>query len=337
VAPADFLRATIRFFARRTEYMGILKSMCSNARDIEELSRRECGKRGIRLEAPKTGGNKAAAVYVFTTVLFYVLQYREFGAASALSPDAFAESLAGFLCAGWPALREFSAEEKAFCDARCEIHPSEMTEEDRFFSALMAVALKYGILGITIERIAGELGMAKSSLYTFFESKETLIRGLIRKEVTALARLLSAKMAGVTSVSSAVYVYMHLIYRYLLLRPAIIPVIVWHFALGGAPNDLYNGLILDEPGEGLRLIAEGGGPGVGLNMPGESLALWLASLPVAAMIHLHRFFFGRRDAAARGSGDDNADSPADGIAAQWQGALLHRKGDGIDENAPIKG
>ncbi|MDR1785217.1 MAG: TetR/AcrR family transcriptional regulator, partial [Spirochaetaceae bacterium] len=244
VDTAPFLRTVIRFLAERTESLGTLKTICSSPRDAEAKIAREFSRRGVRMAAPPSPDAKAPLVYVFITVVFYVFQYRDHGGASVVSPDAFADSLSAFLAGGWTAITELSEEEKAFCDSRCKIDSAELPEEDRFFSALMSVVFKHGFLGITIERVAGELGMAKSSLYAFFENKETLVRDLIKKEISNLTAVISEKLRDVTTLSGAVYVYMHLIYRYLLLRPEIIPVIVWHFAQGGAPEDLYRDVTL---------------------------------------------------------------------------------------------
>jgi AcrR family transcriptional regulator len=285
----DLLRTIIRFLAEKPEYFGVIKKMCSSAQGIEPLIAKEFGKRGIRTLAwsGKRHSKKEniSGVYAFTTIIYFVLQYRGAPNSSELPPGVFADRLSNFIINGWSEIRELTAEEKREYDARCVIDPKSLPEENRFFSALMAVIIKHGFLGITVERIADELGMAKSSLYSFFENKDDLVSGLTRAEITYFIAVMSEKLDGITDLSAAVYVFLHVVYQYLLVRPALVVVIVWHFAHGGNIEELYQTINSADVSDGMRLLGESRQPSLGIALPTHTTGAWLASLPVSLMLH----------------------------------------------------
>ena len=281
----DILGAVIRFLTEHMEYLGYIRLLCSTQRDLDSLFEREFTKRGF----PRYDNTPpdAAGIYAFTTIVFYVLQYWK-GTGPRPSPEAFERSLMSFLQNGWAEIRALSDEEKIAYNARCVVEPSALPKENRFFSALMAVVFRHGFLGITIERIAGELGMTKSSLYAFFKNKETLINNVMEKEMAYLVAFLSEKLYSITDVSGAVYMYLQLVYHYLMARPAVIPIIVWHFTHGGKLKELYQNIALEDVGEGLRLVAELKNAEFDMALAEYSTAAWLASLPASLIIHQHK-------------------------------------------------
>jgi AcrR family transcriptional regulator len=209
-----------------------------------------------------------------------------------VTSEEFADKLSNFIIGGWPEIRELTAVEKKEAIKKCAVTAESLPEEDRFFGALMAVIFKFGFTGITMERIAEELGMVKSSIYAFFTSKDDLVNGLSRKEMTYLIALLSEKLTAVTDISLAVYIFLHVIYNYVVARPALIAVLVWHFCEGGQVEDLYGSIIDDDISEGLRLIAESATPDLGVPLPRYARAAWLATLPAAFLIAGHRHMGG---------------------------------------------
>jgi AcrR family transcriptional regulator len=289
ISTYDLLRVCIRFLAEKTEYFGFIRSMCLSARNIEPMLTAEFDRRGIKKEHTEKNDFKSPeGIYAFTTVVYYILQYRALNKQEKIPSEKFTDELFDFLINGWKEIHDLTDEEKKHYDKLCEIQPDAIPEEDRFFSALMTVIFKYGFLGITVERIADEVGMAKSSLYAFFENKEALFRSLIEKELTNLAVILSERLNGVTDLSGAVYVFLHLVYRYLILRPAFILVIVWHFSQGGNIEDLYLDIKTDKISDGLKLILMSKNLDFNIKLPGHSTATWLSALPAAMLICVHK-------------------------------------------------
>ncbi|MFI3258066.1 MAG: TetR/AcrR family transcriptional regulator, partial [Spirochaetales bacterium] len=116
--------------------------------------------------------------YVSSAVLYFLLariSEPNRGEGDTASVDVFAQLFTDFLLKGWSQIDEISATRFAELDKLCETHTEEFPAENRIFCALAAVVKEYGYEGVTVERIAGELNMAKSSLYNYFGNKDELI------------------------------------------------------------------------------------------------------------------------------------------------------------------
>lgn len=79
------------------------------------------------------------------------------------------------------------------------------TTQDRFFLALGRVMDRFGPFGISVERVADELGLANSTIYATYESKDEMIRQTVIKEFLNYSRALSSRLAAADSLSEAVY------------------------------------------------------------------------------------------------------------------------------------
>jgi AcrR family transcriptional regulator len=292
----DMVRAINRFLVSKPEYFGVIKMLCSQGKGMDTLIAHEFGSRGIKSLKKGEGANlsEMAGVYCFTTIVYFVLHYRMVADqnGTTVTAEQFADKLSGFIIDGWPEIRDLTPAEKKECDKKCIVTAESLPGEDRFFGALIAVIFKFGFSGITMERIAEELGMVKSSIYAFFANKEELVHGLLRKEVTYLIALLSEKLAGTTDVSVAVYIFLHVMYNYMVVRPALIAVIVWHFCEGGQVEDLYGSIIGDDISAGLRLVAESTTPDFDVPLPRFARAVWLATLPASFLLAGHRHMGG---------------------------------------------
>jgi AcrR family transcriptional regulator len=284
----DMVRTVNRFLVSKPEYIGVIKMLCSEGRGVDTVIAREFGSRGIKTLHKGCGADPSGmeGVYCFTTIVYFVLHYRMVAdrVGTGVSPEEFADRLSRFLIDGWPEIRELTAAEKKECNQKCGVTAESLPEEDRFFGALITVIFKFGFTGITMERIAVELGMAKSSIYAFFANKDDLVHGLLRKEVTYLIAVLSEKLTGVTDVSLGVYIFLHVIYNYVVVRPALIAVLVWHFREGGQMEELYGTITDDDISEGLRLISESTTPDLGIPLPRYARAAWLATLPASLLL-----------------------------------------------------
>ena len=91
----------------------------------------------------------------------------------------------------------------------CKINTCDFPEENRIFKAFATVIRKYDFGGVTIERIANELGMAKSSLYFYFENKNAMIASLIEKEMTMLTQICIESSSEARNFSEYIYLSLH--------------------------------------------------------------------------------------------------------------------------------
>ncbi len=186
---------------------------------------------------------------------------------------------------GLEGISDFSVLQK-----RCLEGMSSAKELNRAFVALATVVEKKGLGGVTVEGIASEMGLAKSSLYSSFKNKEEMIFILIDEELSNLYATVLKNIEGLQSYGDRVYALMTTSMLYFFSRPEIIT-IFQSIVLSGRRMD-------EEFGEGkgkescrlLDAIMEEdlfpSLPDVGIKgFCREMLLSWFFALP--AMLYLH--------------------------------------------------
>ena len=124
-------------------------------------------------------------------------------------------------------LHDISKERMEELDKYCKVDPSILPEEDKVFTALATVIAKYNISGVTVEKIADELNMAKSSLYFYFDNKNQMIFSLVEKELNLLVMLISENTAEAETYAEHIYISMCTEMNFFLQRKSIIPICGW--------------------------------------------------------------------------------------------------------------
>ncbi len=112
-------------------------------------------------------------------------------------------------------------------DEICKLNDDVFPKESKFFVALAKVINEYRFTGITIERLASELNMAKSSLYEYFKNKNELIRKLITKELMLLQTIITENSIKANNFSEYIYIHLRSEFEYLKKRSLIIPICGW--------------------------------------------------------------------------------------------------------------
>lgn len=110
-------------------------------------------------------------------------------------------------------------------------------QEQRFFCALASAIKKYSFSGITIEKLAKEAGLAKSSLYTWYKNKDELLEKVISAKFVQLKDLLEHNINLVKNSNEKVYVILKTEMDWLLENASVLPVAAWlNFSGNGAIN-----------------------------------------------------------------------------------------------------
>ena len=112
-------------------------------------------------------------------------------------------------------------------DGICAQSVQKLGELDRILLAIAKVISAEGYAKVTVDRIAKELGMAKSSLYTWFTNKNEMIKTLIHAEVGSLFALMSENMKIGTTGGERLYAFLQTELAYLISRPQLIDVCRW--------------------------------------------------------------------------------------------------------------
>ncbi len=165
----------------------------------------------------------------------------------------------------------------------CQIGNDVLPEENRFFIALANVIKKYTMTGVTVERIASELNMAKSSLYEYFDNKNQLILSIIEKEMNLLLTITRENSAEAANFTEYAYVVMRTEMEFFKKRLSIIPICGWLLmksedALDHPHEHFGDKWVNTVPREIIM-------SGTNLKIPSMVLLGWMWCLPVGLLAH----------------------------------------------------
>ena len=183
--------------------------------------------------------------------------------------------------------QQISDERKSELINLCKIDSKTFPAENRIFTALANVIEKYKIPGVTVERIANELNMAKSSLYEYFDNKNEMIKSLINKELQLLQTITIENSAEAKTFTEYILVLLASEIEYFSHRPSIIPICGW-LLMGGTDISNQERKCNENEGEASpwekklpeRVIS----PDLGFPYSPELITGWIKCLPVAFLV-----------------------------------------------------
>lgn len=144
------------------------------------------------------------------------------------SQEVFIKSLCDLLWNGLGAAKiRIDAERLKTLDKLCQINVDTGSDDTRFFKAFAELSAEYGIDGITIERISEKLNLAKSSLYSFFDNKDSYIKKMMVSEMTLIMSTITEKIASVKTREELIYVLLRTESNYLAKRPFVLMIHYW--------------------------------------------------------------------------------------------------------------
>lgn len=166
-------------------------------------------------------------IFVCTTFVPFILG-RKGGRVNSCSQDdrSFSSGLADLVYRGAGFI---PSDEKRLVelDELCIKDIGGLAPLDRILKALSGVIAKNGFTGVTVEAIAQELGMAKSSLYTWFSNKSEMIITLIRNEMGSMISFVNRNLSFVNEPQEKIYVLLKTCLEYLIARPETLDVFKW--------------------------------------------------------------------------------------------------------------
>ncbi len=139
------------------------------------------------------------------TMCFFLMQMVSDYPGDTAMIHQYADSVSLLIEHGFPCFGSITVQRMEELDSIAEVSAQETTQ-DRFFIALGRVLEQYSPLGISVERVAAELGLANSTLYATYANKETLIRQTVIKEFLNFGTVLTKRLACAQSLSEAIYV-----------------------------------------------------------------------------------------------------------------------------------
>lgn len=166
------------------------------------------------------------SIYVGTTIFIFTLI--RFDALDTNTPNLadsadFANKLAALIENGIgkniPERKRLAQLDARFKSAMQKKAP--LTDE---LLALASVVSEYGAAGITIERLAKKLRLAKSSLYSRYKSKNEMVESLIKNEVIRMHGMIAENMDGLTTDEECTYAVLRTELLYFIKYPEIIDI-----------------------------------------------------------------------------------------------------------------
>ncbi len=166
-------------------------------------------------------------LYLRTTEIFFLLA-RVFCLSQnpnwAHDTNVFTDGFTTFLVDGWEDLEEISETRIAELDSVCTIKSNEFPQESKMFQALSALLETNAFSEITVEKMATELGMAKSSLYSHFTNKDEMIKTLIEEELFLMLKTMHKTLQHGKTFSEYIYLHLRSQMEYLAHRTRLVPV-----------------------------------------------------------------------------------------------------------------
>ncbi|MFP4563718.1 MAG: TetR/AcrR family transcriptional regulator, partial [Spirochaetia bacterium] len=116
------------------------------------------------------------------------------------------------------------------------LRPQEVPAPPAIFEAIERVITAQGYEKASLEKIAREMNMDKSSMYYFFKNKESLLEETMLRENETFLNLLEIKMANSVDPKERIWIYQVLVCSYAVMRPELLTVLHWtlyqNFSLG---------------------------------------------------------------------------------------------------------
>lgn len=173
-------------------------------------------------------------LFVSATMIFFQ-GARDFILLNKKLPDSdeniqeYAEKLSKFIISGGLGhdIKDTDALRLSQLDLLCSKEIQSLKEPCKFFIAIGNVVCRVGFSKTTIEELAKELGLAKSSLYTNFSSKKEMFEALIKEECLNLFHVIKKNLLYAKNSAECVYIFMETEIEFFLKRKGLLYVCRW--------------------------------------------------------------------------------------------------------------
>lgn len=230
--PGEAISYIVKFLITHREYLVYLLSM--SIMFNENFVVNELRNRGVEIfdnVFDKDGKIKDVKQYIryqfmgITLISFVMKRFhnQDFNSSNVISEEEFSDCIC-FLIENGIAPKGISidSQELAAIDSKCMEEMKSVKSLDKMLGVIAGIIDTVGISGLTIEKIASSLGMAKSSLYSSFDNKVDMISTLIENEFLTLNRLIASNVEKVSASYEKHYAIMQSELCYFKARPELI-------------------------------------------------------------------------------------------------------------------
>ncbi|MBQ6780298.1 MAG: TetR/AcrR family transcriptional regulator [Treponema sp.] len=304
--PIASVADVVQFFVEHPYYVNYMIGNLASVEDFEIHLAQELETRGVKsLSGFKYAREKSTkniienfdhyvrTIYCGVTIFIFIKGREKLIATQSPVEEAkqFSHNLVSFLARGLVETTDkadilhplpITPARMAELDSLCTITDDMLPPKNRFFEAFASVIRKYKFNGITVERIADELGMAKSSLYEYFDNKNEMIKTLITKELSLLNTIVKENTVEAQTFSEYLYILIRSEFAFFHLRSSLIPICGW-LLMSTADETFFHEF--DSPDQWIsRLPDPLERPHVGIPLTGGSLVAWVSCLPISLVM-----------------------------------------------------
>ncbi len=239
----------IEFFDEHKEFINYSIIQFSRRKDFGRQLGEAMKKRGIKdlsfffIEPSSSKDLRfsfSRSFYIALSMIFFI-KLREISAkqnpAQKIAPSGeFGKKLVEFLHGGLESSvkegdilfpQKIDSERMKELDEICKIQKDTFPEENPIFCAIAKVSCGCGIGGVTLEKVAETLGMAKSSLYFYFDNKLDMFKSLIERELSLLEEFVRENFAEAKNFSEFAWILLRSNLEFFMTRKSIIPSLSW--------------------------------------------------------------------------------------------------------------
>ncbi len=131
-------------------------------------------------------------------------------------------------------------------DSLCLESMKKLPPLDKKLVALGNVVLKVGFQNVTVEAIADELGMVKSSLYTWFSDKQQMIKSLVSPEINMMLGCIVENVNVLQSPAEKLYAILKTETLYFNTRRKMLSACKWIQISGNYSHEDYDSIVDQE-------------------------------------------------------------------------------------------
>ncbi|MCR5253954.1 MAG: TetR/AcrR family transcriptional regulator [Treponema sp.] len=134
----------------------------------------------------------------------------------------------------------------AAMDTLCLDSMKALPPLDKKLVALANVVHKVGFPNVTVEALANELGMVKSSLYTWFSDKKEMLKSLISPEINMMISTILDNMEKVEGLGNKLYVLLRTETLYFVTRKKMLSACKWIQIYGNFEHEGFENVVSPE-------------------------------------------------------------------------------------------
>ncbi len=232
-------------------------------------------------------------LYLRTTEIFFLLARAYMLSethATETEDSLFCTGLIDLVYNGWKNLETISESRMLELESISHLDAENFPPESKMFQALSSLLSNYSFSEITVEKMASELGMAKSSLYTHHKNKEDMIKNLIEEELLLMMKAMNETVSHGKNFSEYVFLHMRSQMEYLSKRTSLVPVCNRLSVQGFLPEKVLKDYF-EKMNDDQKKIMETVYPftNIGFSVDGVVIGGWFFSLCITAF-KLGQFF-----------------------------------------------